>query len=153
MNSSSQMNDPTNPKPTAKMKRDAQGPWDDDSDAPPLSKGDIAELRRRTKDLDDPVRYVIISPFSRRFSLYYIPADGLFVMNEILPSCLFKRKAEADAVAAVLESRRKGRRARGLQVMAVRKTKTGVRIIDPIRDPFKPNSRWKPELRRGKRAA
>ena len=119
-----------------------------DSDDAPLTKAQASELRRRLKDHDDPTRYVIVSPFSRRFCLYYVPADGVFIMNEIPDSCLFKRKTEALAVAKLVAGRRKKRRARSLQVIAIRKTKTGVRILQDVSDPWHPKQHWRPVLRR-----
>ena len=84
-------------------------PRDDEANFPPLSAKEIAELKQQVDDIDDPTRYVIVSPFSRRFCLYYCPEDGNYVMNEIPVGAMFKRKAEALAVAKVLErGRRKG---------------------------------------------
>jgi len=122
----------------------------DDSDIAPLTKKQIAELRRRQKDLDDPTRYVVVSPFSRRFCLYYIPGDGVFIMNEIPDSCMFKRKAEALAIAKIVDGRRKRRSPGRLQVIAIRKTKKGVRILDHILDAMDPKKHWKPTLRRSR---
>ena len=70
-----------------------------DEDFPPLTKRQLAELNRRVADMEDPKRFVIVSPFLPKFCLFYCPADGVFVMNEIPEAALFKRKAEALAVA------------------------------------------------------
>jgi hypothetical protein len=111
---------------------------------PPLTQRQIAELKRRMADSMDPRRYVIVSPFSPNFSLFYCPADGVFAMNEIPDAALFKRKAEALAVARAMESgRRKG--ARGLQVIEVKKTKRAVRILEQVKVDGRA---WKPKLRR-----
>jgi hypothetical protein len=80
-----------------------------DDDFPPLTKRQVAELERRVADTMDPRRYVIVSPFLPNFSLFYCPSDGIFVMNEIPETALFKRKAEALAAARVLERRRRKR--------------------------------------------
>ena len=120
----------------------------DESDIPPLSAREIAELKRRVADSLDPTRYVIVSPFSRRFCLYYCPEDGNYVMNEIPVGAMFKRKAAALAVAKVLDrGRRKGTQ-RSLLVIAVKKTKRGVKVLEEVADPWSKGERWKPVLRR-----
>lgn len=115
-----------------------------DEEFPPLTKRQRAELERRMADATDPSRYVIVSPFLPRFSLFYCPSDGVFVMNEIPEATLFKRKPEALAVARVLE-RRRVKRARGLQVIQVKKTKRAVRILEEV---HVDGRTWKPKLRR-----
>jgi hypothetical protein len=111
---------------------------------PPLTKGQIAELKRRVADMKDLRRYVIVSSFLPNFSLFYCPCDGVFAMNEIPDAALFKRKAEALAVARVLERRRRNS-ARGLQVIQVKKTKRAVRILEQV---HVDSRAWKPKLRR-----
>jgi hypothetical protein len=105
------------------------------------------QLKRQFKDLDDPTRYVIVAAFSPTFCLYYWPQDGNYVMNEIPDGALFKRKAEAQAVAKILDRGRKHRIA-SLQVIAVRKTKRGIQFIEHVTDPWKKSKRWKPKLQR-----
>jgi len=95
-------------------------------------------------DMMDPMRYVIVSSFLPNFSLFYCPSDGSFVMNEIPDTVLFKRKGEALAVARALE-RRQRKRATGLQVIQVKKTKRTVRIIEEVRVDGRT---WKPKLKR-----
>ncbi len=51
-------------------------------------------MKRQVADSRDPTRYVIVSAFSKRFCLYYVPEDGNYIMNEIPAGALFKRKAE-----------------------------------------------------------
>jgi hypothetical protein len=115
-----------------------------DDEFPPLTKRQVAELERRVADTMDPRRYVIVSSFLPNFSLFYCPSDGAFVINEIPETALFKRKAEALAVARVLvRRRRKG--ARGLQVIQVKKTKRAVRILEEV---HVDGRTWKPKLRR-----
>ena len=46
---------------------------DDDSQ---LSPEWIRELKRRVKDSRDPVRYMLVSEFSRKFILYYDVTHG-----------------------------------------------------------------------------
>jgi hypothetical protein len=119
-----------------------------EADFPPLSAKEIAELKQQMKDIRDPTRYVIVSPFSRRFCLYYCPEHGNYTMNEIPVGALFKRKAEALAVANVLERGRPKRVRKSLRVIAVKKTKRGVRVLEEIEDPWQKGERWKPVLRR-----
>jgi hypothetical protein len=74
-------------------------------------------------------------------------------MNQISPEALFKRRAEAEAVARILDrdqaKRVRGKRVpRSLQVIAVKKTKGGVRILEEVSDPWQKGARWKPVLRR-----
>ncbi len=131
------------------MKRSLHSAPIEEADLPRLSKRDAAELQRRYTDMMDPTRYVIVSPFSRRFCLYYRPTDGDFIMNEITPDTLFKRKSEAVAVASLVEGRHKKGRPGRLQVIAVRKTKRGrVRILDEVADFWHPKKKWKPVLKR-----
>ena len=120
----------------------------DSLEFPPLSKKDAAELKRSFADFADPKRYVIVSAFSRKFCLYYRPADGDFIMNEVTPETLFKRKAEAQAIAKLLDGKRKIRSKYRLQVTAVRKTKDGVRFIEPVRGFGSSKKGWRPILRR-----
>jgi hypothetical protein len=104
----------------------------------------VAELQRRVVDLRDPKRFVIVSSFLPNFSLFYCPADGVFAMNEIPEVALFKRKAEALAVARAMERRRR-KRARGLQVIQVKKTKCAVRILEEANVDGRT---WKSKLKR-----
>ncbi len=115
-----------------------------DDEFPSLTKAQLAELQRRVADMEDPRRYVIVSAFSPKFSLFYCPSDGVFVMNEIPDTALFKRKAEALAVARALE-RRQRKRTRGLQVIQVKKTPRAVRILEEV---HVDGRAWKPKLRR-----
>jgi hypothetical protein len=108
-----------------------------------LSKAQLKELKRRVADSLDPTRYVIASPFSPRFTLFYCPSDGMFIMNEIPDGAMFKRKAEAVAVARVLEGRRRKRGS--LQVIKVKKTRRRVQVLDEVRAFGRV---WKPSLRR-----
>ena len=127
-------------------------PGSDEADFPPLSAKEIAELKRTIDDSRDPTRYVIVSPFSKRFCLYYLPESGNYIMNEIPVEAMFKRKAEALAVAKVLDRGRRKRARRELQVIAVKKSKRGVRILAEVVDPWNKGKRWKPVLRRRDRS-
>ena len=46
-------------------------PQRDDDDDDQLSPEWIRELKRRVKDSRDPLRYMVVSEFTRRFILYY----------------------------------------------------------------------------------
>jgi hypothetical protein len=74
---------------------------DDDGD---LTPGQIRELKRRVKDMDDPVRYLIVSEFSRRFILYYNASDDTFAHNNPAGGTLFKRRAAAESIRKLLRS-------------------------------------------------
>jgi hypothetical protein len=115
-----------------------------DADFPQLTKRQMAELHRRVADMKDPRRYVIVSSFLPKFSLFYCPSDGAFVMNEIPDAALFKRKAEALAVARALEHGQR-KRGKGLQVIQVKKTPRAVRILEAV---HVDGRAWKPKLRR-----
>jgi len=67
-------------------------------DAEPLSKAELRELKQRIRDIKDPVRYMLVSEFSRRFILYYDVSSDTFVMNEPSRGTLFKRLQVARAV-------------------------------------------------------
>ncbi|HEY9249489.1 MAG TPA: hypothetical protein VIO38_10170 [Rariglobus sp.] len=103
--------------------------------------------------MNDPTRFVIVSAFSRRFCLYYVPADGVFAVNDLRSESFFKSRDEAEAVAKVLARRGKRKTKRDLQVIAVKKTPRGVRFLDEVKDFLKPNKRWKPILKRKDRTA
>jgi len=71
-------------------------------DEEPLSPALIRELKRRVRDSRDPVRYMLVSEFSRRFILYYNVSSGMFAMNDPSGGTLFKRREAAEAVKKVL---------------------------------------------------
>ena len=68
---------------------------DDDSQ---LSSEWIRELKRRVKDSRDPVRYMLVSEFSRKFILYYDVSTDTFAMNDASRGTLFKRREIAESV-------------------------------------------------------
>jgi hypothetical protein len=119
-----------------------------DDDYPPLSKQEIALLKKLCADLDDPTRYVIVSPFSRRFCLYYVPCDDVFAMNDLRENSLFKLRSHAEAIAKLLNRRRDKKSGRDLQVIAVKKTSNGFRFLEDVIDPWRVKKRWKPVLKR-----
>jgi hypothetical protein len=75
---------------------------DADADLEPLTKAQIRELRRRIRDFDDPIRYLLVSDLGPRFKLYYDVSDGVYVMNDPSKGTLFKTRAVAVAVKATL---------------------------------------------------
>lgn len=113
---------------------------------PPLSKKDTAELRRRMKDFDDPTRYIIGSCWGRNHVTFYDVQRGHYILNEIEPSCLFRRREHAEAVARLLDDGRPRGRLRH-QVVTARMTSRGPRLSESLADPFNPNKRVKPRLR------
>jgi hypothetical protein len=73
----------------------------DDSD---LTPSQIRELERRIKDMDDPIRYLIVSEFGPRFILYYNVSDDTFAHNNPEGGTLFKRRAAAESIRKLLRS-------------------------------------------------
>src|SRR5574341_266603 len=71
-------------------------------DDEPLSPALIRELKRRLRDSSDPVRYMLVSEFSRRFILYYNVSTHMFAMNDPSRGTLFKRREAAEAVKKLL---------------------------------------------------
>src|SRR5262245_653759 len=63
-----------------------------------LSPEWIRELKRRVKDSRDPVRYMLVSEFSRKFILYYDVTTNTFAMNDPSRGTLFKRREIAESV-------------------------------------------------------
>lgn len=71
-------------------------------DEEPLPPAVIRELKRRLRDSRDPVRYMLVSEFSRRFILYYNVSSGMFAMNNPSGGTLFKRREAAEGVKKIL---------------------------------------------------
>ncbi|MGP1609302.1 MAG: hypothetical protein ACTS5G_01250, partial [Burkholderiales bacterium] len=117
-----------------------------DASVPELSKEEEAELGRRWSDLEDPTRYVVLVCWTRKSALYFDVAEGTYVMAEITETCLFRRREHAEAVARQLD----GRRRRGVmnhRVVAVKKTRMGIRILEALPDPWEPGKHFKPRLK------
>lgn len=70
-----------------------------------LSKEWIREIKRRVRDAEDPVRYMVASEFSRRFVLYYNVSSDSFVMNSPEHGTQFKRREIAERVKQLLGKR------------------------------------------------
>jgi hypothetical protein len=100
-------------------------PKEDVADDAPLSPEWIKEINRRVKDSRDPVRYMLVSEFSRKFILYFDVGTHTFAMNDASRGTLFKRREVAESVKAHL---RKG-------VALVRFTVKGGRLkrLSPFR--------------------
>lgn len=75
---------------------------DSAGDDEPLSPETIRELRRRLRDSRDPLRYMLVSEFGRRFMLYYNVSSHTFAMNEPGQGTLFKRREAAESVKKLL---------------------------------------------------
>jgi hypothetical protein len=73
-------------------------PKEDVDDDPQLSPEWIRELKRRVKDSRDPVRYMLVSEFSRKFILYYDVTSDTYAMNDASRGTLFKRREIAESV-------------------------------------------------------
>ena len=69
-----------------------------------LTSAQVKELNRRIKDMDDPVRYLIVSDFGPRFVLYYNVSDDTFAHNNPAGGTLFKRRAAAESIRKLLRS-------------------------------------------------
>src|SRR5262249_20890050 len=77
-------------------------PKEDVDDDPQLSPEWIRELKRRVKDSRDPVRYMLVSEFTRNFILYYDVASDTYAMNDASRGTLFKRREAAESVKGLL---------------------------------------------------
>lgn len=75
------------------------------NEEPPLSRAWIKELERRLRDSRDPVRYMLVTEFSRKFILYYNVTDDTFAMNDPSLGTLFKRHEAAEKVKTLLGRR------------------------------------------------
>jgi hypothetical protein len=73
-------------------------PKEDVAHDAPLSPEWIKEINRRVKDSRDPVRYMLVSEFSRKFILYYDVTSDTFAMNDASRGTLFKRREIAESV-------------------------------------------------------
>jgi hypothetical protein len=67
-----------------------------------LSREWIKEIKRRVKDSRDPVRYMLVSEFTRKFILYYNVTSDTYAMNDASRGTLFKRREVAESVKAHL---------------------------------------------------
>jgi hypothetical protein len=75
---------------------------DEEPGIEPLSAAQIKELERRVRDSRDPVRFMLVSEFNRRFILYYNVSDDVYAMNNPTGGTLFKRLKTAESVKKLL---------------------------------------------------
>jgi len=74
-----------------------------DDDFPPLSRSQLAELRRRDREMRDPVRYIVVSELiPRKHYFYYIVEDNCYGMD-LDQATLFKKREMAEAVRKELD--------------------------------------------------
>jgi hypothetical protein len=73
-------------------------------DVDPLTPAQVRGLRKQIKDMDDPARFLIVSGFTRRMTLYYNVSSDTFGMNDPTMGTLFKRRAAAEVVKGLLSS-------------------------------------------------
>jgi len=107
-------------------------------DEPELSREWKREIDRRVRDSRDPIRYMLVSEFSRSFILYYDVSDDVFVMNAPEKGSLFKRREAAERVSKLLS--------RGVRIVKFTTKDGKLRRISPFRGPERrateqPNSR------------
>jgi hypothetical protein len=106
---------------------------------PKLSREWTQEIESRVRDLRDPVRYMLVSEFSRTFILYYDISQDVFAMNAPDKGTLFKRRQAAERIRSLLSH--------GIRI--VKFTTKGGRLkrLSPFEGPSlatqKPKSRWK----------
>lgn len=105
---------------------------------PKLSREWIREIERRVRDSRDPVRYMLVSEFSRSFILYYDVSSDVFVMNAPDKGTLFKRREAAERISKLLS--------RGVRIVKFTTTGGKLRRISPFaglqhRATQQPNSR------------
>lgn len=89
-----------------------------------LTRKQVRELKRRVADLDDPIRYFLVSRFGPRFALYYNVSDDVYAMNDPKAATLFKRRKAAESIKAMLGPRTqlvkcRTRRQQGLRIPIV----------------------------------
>jgi hypothetical protein len=70
-----------------------------------LTPAQIREIDRRVADLDDPVRYLLVSRMGPHFSLYYNVSDDVYAMNNPGAGTLFKRRKVAESIKQALGRR------------------------------------------------
>jgi hypothetical protein len=86
-----------------------------------LTAAQTREIKRRVADLDDPIRYLLVSRMGPRFALYYNVSDDLYAMNDPTGATLFKRRKAAECVKRTL--------GRGVDILQCRtRTRKGVRL-------------------------
>lgn len=67
-----------------------------------LTPAQLRELQRRVADLENPVRYLLVSEMGPGFALYYNLSEDVYAMNNPRGATLFKRLNAALAVKRLL---------------------------------------------------
>lgn len=103
-----------------------------------LTPAQVHELRRRTADLDDATRYILLSQMGPRFALYYNVSEDVYVMNDPNGATLFKRRNAAVAIKKLLGGsirvvRCKSKRGSGVRVPVLSTTRRRRRAAAPRR--------------------
>jgi hypothetical protein len=94
---------------------------------PKLSREWIREIERRVRDSDNPVRYMLVSEYSRSFILYYNVSDDMFAMNAPERGTLFKRRKAAENVSSLLS--------RGIRIVKFATKGGRLKRISPFKGP------------------
>jgi hypothetical protein len=77
----------------------SHGAGDDD---PPLTAAQRRALARHVKDMEDRTRYLLVSATLPGISLYYMVQDDSWSFDDPTTATLFKRRASARAIQALL---------------------------------------------------
>src|SRR5207247_568081 len=93
-------------------------------DDAPLTRTQRQELYQLVKDSHDRTRYLLISPFSPRFALYYNVSEDTYGWNEPANATLFKRRVAALAVKRLL--------GRGVKIMQCRVDRRGRLVLNSV---------------------
>ena len=109
-------------------------PQHSEDDEERLRPAFIKELKRRIRDSRDPVRYMLVSEFSRRFILYYNVSSDTYVMNEPSGGTLFKRREAAESVKQLL--------GRGVSIVKYTSKQGKLQRLSPYRSRW-PRKRYK----------
>ena len=78
----------------------SQGAGDDED--PPLTPAQQRALARHVKDMEDRTRYLLVSATLPGISLYYMVQDDSWSFDDPTTATLFKRRASAQAIQALL---------------------------------------------------
>ena len=93
---------------------------------PELSHEWRREIQRRVRSSDDPIRYMVVSEFSRTLILYYDVARDVFVMNTPDKATVFKRRDAAERVSKLF--------GRDVRVVKFTTTRGKLKRVSPFRD-------------------
>jgi hypothetical protein len=85
-----------------KRKQDPLSPGTGDDEDPPLTLAQRRALARHVKDMEDRTRYLLVSATLPGISLYYMVQDDSWSFDDPTTATLFKRRASARAIQALL---------------------------------------------------